>query len=123
MARILVIDDDEAIRNMLRRILEHVGHDVDEAGDGDLGVRRCNERPADLVITDIIMPNKEGIQTIQELRRDNPQIKIIAISGGGRVGPGDYLSAAKLVGADHTFSKPFNTQDVLATVDRLTEAH
>jgi DNA-binding response OmpR family regulator len=112
MARILVIDDDRDVREMLRRILEHDGHEVIEASNGEAGVRLYRERPADVVITDIIMPEKEGIETIRDLRRENPQIKIIAISGGGRIGPSDYLNAARMLGAKKTFSKPFSRQEL-----------
>jgi len=122
MARILVIDDDVSVRSMLKRILEHDGHQVSEADDGDVGIKRYRDNPTDLVITDIIMPNKEGIETILELRRDFPDIKIIAISGGGRVGPNDYLNAARLLGAKGTFTKPFDTREVLDTVNQLVSA-
>jgi DNA-binding response OmpR family regulator len=119
MARILVIDDDEEVRQMLRRILEHDGHEVEEAANGDLGIRAFKANPADLVITDIIMPDKEGIETIRDLHRAYPDLKIIAISGGGRVGPSDYLHAARMLGAKRTFTKPFSRQEILDTVHEL----
>ncbi|MBU0691040.1 response regulator [bacterium] len=119
MARILVIDDDEDVRNMLRRILEHDGHEVSDAANGDLGLRQYRANPADLVITDIIMPEKEGIETIRELRREFPDVRIIAISGGGRVGPSDYLNAARMMGAKRTFTKPFSRQEILDCVHEL----
>lgn len=119
MARILVIDDDEDVRQMLRRILEHAGHEVVEADNGAVGVKLFREEPSDLVITDIIMPEKEGIETIRDLRKLQKEVKIVAISGGGRVGPSDYLTAAKMLGAMKTFSKPFSRQEILDTVDEL----
>jgi DNA-binding response OmpR family regulator len=115
MARILVIDDDEEVRQMLRRILEHDGHEVEEAANGDLGIRAFKANPADLVITDIIMPDKEGIETIRDLHRAYPDLKII----GGRVGPSDYLHAARMLGAKRTFTKPFSRQEILDTVHEL----
>jgi DNA-binding response OmpR family regulator len=106
MARILIIDDDVQILNMLRQTLEREGHAVVDAPDGNEGLRLFRENPTDLIITDLIMPEKEGIETIMELRRDFPDVKIIAISGGGRLDPGQYLSIAKSFGAQYTFTKP-----------------
>ena len=91
MALILIIDDDDQIRRVLRKTLERDGYDVADAPNGKEGIRLYRENPADLVITDIIMPEKEGIETIRELRRDFPEVKIIAISGGGRIGPDSYF--------------------------------
>jgi DNA-binding response OmpR family regulator len=119
MARILVIDDDEDVRTMLRRILEHDGHEVEEAANGAIGTRLFKANPADLVITDIIMPEKEGIETIRDLRREYKDVKIVAISGGGRVGPSDYLNAARMMGAKKTFTKPFSRQEILDCVHEL----
>ena len=87
MARILIIDNDVQILNMLRQTLEREGYDVLKASNGKQGIRLHREEPVDLIITDIIMPEKEGIETILELKRDYPDVKIIAISGGGRTGP------------------------------------
>jgi len=119
MARILVIDDEENVRDLLRDVLEERGHEVLEASDGDLGSALYRERPADLVITDIIMPNKEGLETILDLRRDYPEVKIIAISGGSRVGRHDVLPLARTLGALRTFSKPFNLRELIDAVDEL----
>lgn len=85
MTRILVIDDEPQVRAMLRQMLEREGYEVVEAEEGEEGMRRYREQPVDLVITDILMPQKEGIETIRALRRTNPGVKIIAISGGGRM--------------------------------------
>ncbi len=116
MARILVIDDDEQFRFMLRRILEHAGYEVAEAGNGEDGQRIYRDRPSDLVIVDLIMPEKEGLETIMELRHDFPHIKIIAISGGGRIGPEGYLEVAKNVGAVRALAKPVERQELLAAL-------
>ena len=119
MARILIIDDDVQILDMLRQTLELKGYEVVDATNGKEGIRLYRENPADLIITDIIMPDKEGIETIIELKRDFPDVKIIAISGGGRIGPEGYLSMAKKLGARYTFSKPVKREELLAAVREL----
>ena len=119
MARILVIDDDDAIRLSLKLALEDADHLVEEAADGEEGMTRFRASPADVVITDIFMPEKEGLETIDEIKRDYPQTKIIAISGGGSIGPEDYLEIAERVGADCSLSKPFDVQLLVATVGDL----
>lgn len=119
MARILIIDDDVQTLNMLRQMLEREGYEVMDAPDGKEGLKRYRENPTDLIITDLIMPEKEGIETIRELRRDFPDIKIIAMSGGGRVVPGDYLHMARMLGAQHTFAKPIEREELLAAVREL----
>ncbi len=113
--RILVIDDDELVRKTIVMTLQSVQYEVAEASDGILGVKTAAQAPFDLVITDILMPNKEGIETIRELRQQNSDLKIIAISGGDRTG-GSYLDMAKKFGADKTLSKPFRPQDLLTDV-------
>jgi len=119
MARILIIDDDVQILDMLRQILKSEGYEVVEAADGREGIRLYREDPADLIITDIIMPEKEGIETIMELKRDFPDVKIIAISGGGRIGPEEYLPMAEMLGAKRTFSKPVERKQLLNAVRKL----
>ena len=120
MARILIIDDDDQLRTMLRTMLEKVGYnDIEEAASGNMGMKLFRQHPFDLVVTDIIMPDKEGIEVITELRRDYPQIKIIAMSGGGRVGPHGYLEMAKCLGAGRTLAKPFNQSDLIDAVQEL----
>ena len=91
MSHILIIDDDDALRIVLKASLEQMGHTVVESTDGRNGVECYKGEAFDVVITDLIMPDKEGIETILDLRKINPDVKIIAMSGGGRVGPGDYL--------------------------------
>jgi|ERR1700694_4305764 len=115
MPRILLIDDDELFRNMLRATLEQLGYIVTEARDGQEGIALHQLRPADLVITDLIMPGKEGLETIHELRRLQPGLKIIAMSGGGRVPAADFLHIAKKMGAARVFTKPF-ANEAMATV-------
>ena len=117
MARILVVDDEDLGRVTLRQMLEADGHEVLEAANGREGVALHSNDPVDLVVTDIIMPEQEGIETIVQLRRKNPQLKIIAISGGGRMKNMDFLKIASHVGADATLTKPFSTRELLETVN------
>ncbi len=122
MARILVVDDDAPTRDLLRLILERVGgHEVAEAPDGKVALRIHRQEPVDLVVTDIIMPEKEGIETIREFRKDYPAVKIIAISGGGKTGPEQYLQAARGMGAMRTFKKPIKRDELLQAVNELLE--
>lgn len=124
MAQILVIDDDPAIRETLCRVLCREGHSAVEAVDGRVGVERLKEQPADLVITDILMPEQEGLETIMMLRRDYPEVRIIAISGGGRHGFLDILKYAQQFGAAYTLVKPFTPDELLKTVQRaLLDEH
>jgi DNA-binding response OmpR family regulator len=122
VARILVIEDEEDIRGLYSRVLKYAGHDVIEAPDGKLGVEIYRENPADLVITDIIMPEKEGIEVIIELRRDFPDVKIIAVSGGGQLmASTTCLRLAKGLGAVRTLAKPFNQQELVHTVREVLD--
>ena len=119
MARILVIDDDAPVRMIIRRMLVQEGHDVVEASDGDTGFEMYTREPADVVITDIVMPKKEGLETIKELCKAFPDVKIIAISGGGKVEGRYYLDIAKKLGAKRTFEKPFTWQKLTESVKEL----
>jgi CheY-like chemotaxis protein len=121
MAHILIIDDDNQFRTMLRQLIERSGHEVKEASDGKEGIKLYREGPTDLVITDLIMPGKDGIETIQELKKEFPDIKIIAVSGGGRLGPQDYLHLAKMLGAQRTLTKPIKLPDLLKAIEELLE--
>jgi len=119
MARIIVIDDNEAARSTMRRVLERVGHEVLEASEGDAGLKLLAETGVTLVITDIFMPQKDGIETIRELRRTNPEIKIIALSGDVRFdGPG-ILNAAHLLGADQVIEKPFRNDELVRIAEQV----
>jgi len=121
MKRILIIEDDPEVRQLLKVLLTRSGYEVAEAEDGKAGIHAYRTQPCDLVITDLIMPRKEGLETIVDLRREFPDLKIIAISGGSRAGQVDYLNAAKLCGASHIFRKPFDNQDLLDSVRGLLE--
>jgi DNA-binding response OmpR family regulator len=116
MPRILVIDDDEQIRNMLRIMLQNEGYDVECAPEGKVALVLFSHSPFSLVITDIVMPEKEGLETIMELKQQHPGVKIIAISGGGRVNPGHYLDGARALGAEFTFTKPVKLDRLLSAV-------
>jgi len=119
MARILVIDDDEQVLDMLYESLTREGYDVLRASNGEQGMRLYREEPVDLIITDLIMPEKEGIETIIELRQDFPDVKIIAISGGGRTGTKDYLHMAQIFGVQRTFTKPVAREQLLDAIREL----
>ncbi len=122
MKRILIIDDDFFVRDMLERLMRKAGFDVETAENGDDGLTLHRRNPVDLVITDILMPEKEGLETITEFRRFFPRVKVIAISGGGQIGPANYLKMAKLLGADRTFAKPMDTSQLLSSVEELLAA-
>jgi YesN/AraC family two-component response regulator len=119
MARILIMEDEVQMRALLRQILESSGHEVTEAANGVEGIRLYHEKPADLVIVDIIMPEKEGFETIRELKRDFPEVKLIAISGGGFVGAEPYLKMAESLGVTHNFAKPIEREELLDAVQEL----
>jgi YesN/AraC family two-component response regulator len=116
MARILIIDDEPQIRSMLRLMLERVGYEIAEAPDGIEGIRKYRENPADLIITDLIMPNKDGIGMIIDLKKEFPKVKIIAMSGGGVNRPEGYLDGAKKLGASRTLTKPIDRDEMLKAV-------
>lgn len=116
MARILVADDGEDIREILRMMLSAAGYEVLVAPDGDSALTLMRAEPIDLIITDIFMPGKEGIETIIELRRDFPSVKIVAMSGGGRMGELHYLEDAVKLGAVRSILKPFRADEILAVV-------
>jgi DNA-binding response OmpR family regulator len=121
MSAILVIDDDASVREVVSEMLRLEGHDVTIAENGREAIPLLAASHFDLVITDLIMPEKEGIETISEIRRTDSRIPIVAISGGGRLGPGDYLETARYIGADATLAKPFARQELLATIEALLE--
>ena len=119
MARILIIDDDKMVLNMLRQVLEGAQHTVVEASNGEVAMRLWREHPADLIITDILMPEKDGLEVIRELRRECPTVKVIALSGGSRKIHFDALDVAKRFGALSTLEKPFELKELLASVDTV----
>lgn len=119
MARILIIDDEAQFRSLVRSLLERYGYEVLEAEDGEKGIQVFQKQSADLIITDIVMPNKEGLETIMELKKNHPGVKIIAVSGGGRIGPESYLRLAERFGAARVFTKPFDLQDFLQAIKEI----
>ena len=119
MVRILVVDDEDLVRFSVRQMLEDEGHQVEEAGDGVEGMAKVQAGPLDLLITDIVMPRKEGLETIAEAKQMRPDLRVIAISGGGPVGQFDYLELAKQFGADAVLAKPFKKQELIAVVNTV----
>jgi len=121
MARILIIDDNVPTRDILRQALERVGHEVVEASDGRVGIEHQRTRPAEVIITDILMPGQEGFETIRELRRDFPTTGLIAMSGGGQIGCATLLAIAERLGAQCVLQKPFSLRDMLDAVHHLLQ--
>ena len=116
---ICVIDDDESVRQTVGRILKSAGYAVVDAKDGEAGLRAVERSKSAMIITDIVMPNREGIETIREAKQRFPAIPIIAISGGGRLGPDGFLDLALKLGADDCLAKPFRPAELLDKVRRL----
>ncbi len=121
MADILLIDDNATFRGLLRLQLEAAGHRVREAGNGDEGLRLYREGPADVVVCDLFMPGKEGLETIRELRRAG-EVRIIAVSGDGPVGSSDLLRIAEKLGAARTLSKPFDGESIRDAIRQVLAA-
>ena len=119
MARILVIDDETEMRSLLRAVLEQAGHEVLDAADGNAASELCRGGSVDLIITDLLMPVQDGLEVIVEMKRERPDIKVIAVSGGGRAGQLDLLPAARQLGAARTFEKPFSTRELLDAIAEL----
>jgi CheY-like chemotaxis protein len=117
--KILVIDDDHLVRYTLSKILSSSGYEVVTASDGKRGMAVLRAEHPDGVITDIIMPEQEGIDTIIQIRRERPAIKIIAISGGGRIRNIDFLEMAQSLGADGVLAKPFEADELLSCLISL----
>jgi DNA-binding response OmpR family regulator len=120
--KILVIEDNAVVRNTMMRILQSAGYDVVIANDGLQGVAAFRREQPDLVISDIIMPEQEGIATIRQILGENPGTKIIAISGGGRIGNTDFLQIAKKMGASDALPKPFDPDELLSRVTTCLNA-
>lgn len=117
--QILIIDDDDLVRVTLSRILRAADYEVIEASNGDEGLRKHQGGNVDLVITDILMPEKEGLETIRELRLADSEARIIAISGGDRSGNQMFLEMAEKLGADGVLAKPIRQRDLLAKIDAV----
>lgn len=117
MSRVLVIDDDSAMRRAIRHILEAAGYTVAEAVHGRAGVTSMQADPPNLVITDIFMPEQEGIETIRTLRALSPETRIIAVSGDGYIGSLSVLEMARMFGAHQVIKKPFRKDELLRLVE------
>jgi CheY-like chemotaxis protein len=117
--RILVVDDNDQMRELLRLILETAGHEILEAANGKIALDLLKTTPAELVITDIIMPEMEGIDLIMTTRTRYPGIRIIAISGGGKIDPNLCLNMAGKLGADRILRKPFGKSALLSMISDL----
>ena len=116
MARILIIEDNAQLREMLNLMLSQAGHEVQEATGGEMGEKLYKENPSDLIIIDILMPEKGGLETIVEMKREFPNIKIIGISGGFQKKTDENRTLAELMGVERTLSKPFTSEELLKTV-------
>lgn len=116
MPRILVIDDDELMHIALNKVLGDAGYEVINAYDGTQGLAMFKDNPADLIITDIIMPGPSGIEVIEKFKRDHPDVAIFTMSGGLQIDGQDFLKMAGILGAKKTFRKPVDMKALLAAV-------
>ena len=121
MARVVIIDDDEAIRSLLEEVLRHDGHETFTAANGKAGIKLVREKDPDLLITDIFMPEQEGVETIQEARAIAPDVPVIAISGGGRFQQYNLLKLAETLGAAAALQKPFSLAKIRETISEILE--
>ena len=118
MAHILLIDDDDTLRAILRHALERAKHSVLAVSDGQQALRQFNDS-MQLIIIDMLMPHMGGLETIDAFKKRAPTVPIIGISGGGEISPEEYLSVARIIGADHTLIKPFAQDELLCAVNEL----
>lgn len=114
----LIIDDEDMARHTMRRILERGGYEVACAANGTEGLRAFGQLQPDVVVTDIMMPERDGIETIMSIRAQDRQVRIVAISGGARFGTLDFLRMARTLGADVVLAKPFGPDELLDAVGR-----
>jgi CheY-like chemotaxis protein len=122
MAHILIVDDNDQSRLLLRKVLQLDGYEVSEAANGEQGIQAFNQKPADLLITDILMPVMPGSKLISILRRRCPDLKIFAISGGGKAyQPESYLDYARELGANRILKKPISRNELLKAVHDILE--
>jgi len=119
MALILIVDDDPTVLRMLTLVMQRDGHTVMQAEDGEIAMRLFSRQPADVIITDLLMPNKEGLELIAEAREIAPKVGIIAYSGGGKMQPHEYLEFARGMGANKVFTKPVPITDLSIAVTEL----
>jgi DNA-binding response OmpR family regulator len=122
MPTILIVDDDSMVRKLLLKVFQYENYTTLEASDGKSALRIFRDENIDVVITDIVMPDMEGIETISELRKIDPDVKIIAFSGGGSIGPNGYLKIAASMGARYTFQKPFDINELKEAVNKLLDS-
>ena len=122
MARIIVIDDQESIRRIVRRALEQDGHEVMDASEGEMGIQLLQRHTADVVITDIFMPGQDGILTLRQIRKQFPAVKVIVMSGGDSTGLLDLRRDAELLGAVKSLQKPFTAREVVELVRSVLKA-
>jgi CheY-like chemotaxis protein len=121
MPGVLIVEDDKELREMLKLSLLRRGITVLEAENGKDAIVHFKPLLTDLVVTDLIMPEEDGLKVVIKLKELKPSIKIIAISGGGKVGPGSYLNLAKALGADAIYSKPFSVNDLISKIEQLLD--
>jgi DNA-binding response OmpR family regulator len=119
MPGVLIVEDDKELREMLKLALLRKNFTVLEAENGKVAIAHFKPLITDVVVTDLIMPEEDGLKVVIKLRELKPSLKIIAISGGGKVGPGSYLNLAKALGADATYSKPFSINEVVIKIEEL----
>lgn len=119
MANVLVVEDDIFVADMLSQVLARANHQVKTARDGEDAVRVLQSFTPDVMVTDILMPKKSGTTLISEVRKQHPQMEIIAISGGGRADPIGYLDLSEELGAAISFAKPVDNEAILMTIDLL----
>jgi CheY-like chemotaxis protein len=119
MPTLLIIEDDHHILLMIKKMLEPLGYEIKLASDGNEGLEMFHKFEVDLVITDIIMPEKEGLEIIREMRRERPNLQIIAMSGGGKISADNYLETAKIFGAAKILEKPFTRKQMVSAVQDL----
>ncbi len=119
MARILVVDDEEDFRRIVSRMLTAAGHQVEEAADGRQAIEAYRARPVDLVLADLYMPDIDGVEAIIRLRHEFPDVRIIAVSGGGHLGKEDVLKIAAGIGAQATMAKPLVKKTLLKAVEEV----
>jgi CheY-like chemotaxis protein len=121
MAQVLVVDDEDQVRKLIRLVLEQEGHTVVEASNGKRAIQHILEAEINLVISDVVMPDMDGLELIREIRRTHSRIKILAISGAGKEGPGLYLNIAERFGADAILMKPFAPDQLIEKVSALLQ--
>ena len=121
MAKILLVDDDQIIREALSNALQLRNFEVNSLSDGRKVVSEIEQNQYDIIVLDIVMPNKEGLETIQDVRKINPSIPILAVSGGGRTTPSSNLEVAKMMGATDTMIKPFDSFTLVQKINKILE--